>query len=118
MKKVILILLPLFMAGYGKAQTRDYFAAADSCLKLKDYACAADNYELYLKTDPESNGVAYMLAKARATRGDKEKTFTALELYVKNNGLNNNPFFCEQLLKEKNLLIVLQWRLLIKTKKN
>jgi pimeloyl-ACP methyl ester carboxylesterase len=101
MKKIIWIMLFAFTFSYGKAQTRNYFTAADSCLKLKDYACAATNYELCLKADPESNGIAYMVAKAWAMANDKEKTFAALNLYIKNNALNYNPFFSEQLLKEK-----------------
>jgi hypothetical protein len=100
MKKILLLML-IFPAML-KAQEKDYFAAADSCLKLKDYVCAGTNYDTYLdKLDPESNGVAYMAAKAWAMAMDKEKTFIALNRYVKNNALNNNPFFSGQLLKEK-----------------
>jgi len=45
--------------------------------------------------------VAYMAAKAWAMANDKEKTFKALNRYVKNNALNNWVFFSSQLLKEK-----------------
>jgi len=76
---------------------------ADSCMKLKDYPCAAANYQLYLdKADPESNGLAYRVAIAWALAKDTEKTMAALNRYVKNNALNNNPFFSAELLKEKN----------------
>ena len=99
MKKLIILLL--IFPALLKAQKVDYFAAADSSLKIKDYACAATNYELRLdKEDPESNGVAYMAAKAWAMAGNKEKTFAALNRYVKNNALNNWVFFSKQLLKE------------------
>ena len=99
MKKAILLLL--LLPALLKAQTKDYLAAADSCLKIKDYACAAANYETYMdKADPESNGLAYMAAKAWAMAKDKEKTFEALSRYVKNNALNNLIFFSKKLLKE------------------
>lgn len=99
MKKLFLLLL--ISPAMVRAQKRDYYAAGDSCLKVKDYACAAANFEKQLEGDPESNGTAFMLAKSWAMAGDKDKTFKALDLYVKNNALNNNPFFSEQLIKEK-----------------
>ena len=84
------------------AQKINYMGLADSCMKLKDYTCAAENYDLALeKLDPESNGIAFMAARAWALTNDKEKTWTALKRYVKNNGLNNNIFFSNELLKEK-----------------
>jgi len=99
MKKLFLLLL--ILPAIVHAQKRDYFAMADSCMKLKDYTCAAANYEEYLKTDPESNGVAHRLAKAWALAGDKEKTFEALEIYIKNNAANNYTFFSDDLIKDK-----------------
>src|ERR1700761_4592786 len=99
MKKLFLFLLILPIIVH--AQKRDYYAMADSCMKLKDYACAAANYEEYLKTDPESNGVAHRLAKAWALAGDKEKTFKALDIYVKNNATNNYTFFSDELIKDR-----------------
>ncbi|MDP9079771.1 MAG: hypothetical protein M3O71_20265 [Bacteroidota bacterium] len=100
MRKIIFILL--LIPTVLKAQKKDYFAAGDSCLKLKNYECAAINYDLYLdKQDPESNGAAYMASKAWAMAKDKEKTFNDLNRYVENNALNNNLFFSNQLLKEK-----------------
>ena len=99
MKKLIFLLLLLPFAS--KAQ--NYMAIADSCFKLKNYVCAATNYNLALdKLDPESNGIAYYAATSWALAKDKEKTFTALNRYVKNNALNNNTFFSDKLLKEKN----------------
>jgi pimeloyl-ACP methyl ester carboxylesterase len=84
------------------AQNINYMGLADSCMKLKDYPCAAANYDLALeKMDPESNGIAFMAARAWALTNDKEKTWNALNRYVKNNGLNNNIFFSDQLLKER-----------------
>ena len=84
------------------AQNINYMGLADSCMKLKNYSCAAANYDLALeKLDPESNGIAYLDAIAWALTNDKEKTFAALNRYVKNNALNNNPFYSNDLLKEK-----------------
>jgi len=84
------------------AQNINYMGLADSCMKLKDYPCAAANYQLYLdKADPESNGLAYRVAIAWALAKNTEKTMAALNRYVKNNALNNNPFFSAELLKEK-----------------
>ncbi|HEY8927748.1 MAG TPA: hypothetical protein VIM55_01055 [Mucilaginibacter sp.] len=100
MKKLtfLLLILPAML----KAQEVNYMAKADSCMKLKDYACAATNYQTYMnKVDTESNGLAYMVARAWGMAGDKNKTLAALEVYKKNNALNNNPFFSKQLLKEK-----------------
>lgn len=94
-----LLLLFLLLPSISMAQ--NYFAKADSCLKLKDYACAAANYDLALKADTESNGIAYMLAKAWGRAGDKEKTISAIRIYVRNNALNNWNFFSDRLLKEK-----------------
>jgi hypothetical protein len=100
MKKINLIMLLTFVLTYAKAQ--NYIAAADSCFKLKNYSCAATNYDLYLdKLDPESNGIAYRAAISWSLAKDKEKTFAALNRYVKNNALNNYTFFSDQLLKEK-----------------
>jgi len=96
-----LFLLLLILPAITKAQRRDYYAAGDSCLKLKDYACAVANFQKQLDGDPESNGTAFMLAKSWAMAGDKDQTFKALDLYVKNNALNNNPFFSAQLIKDK-----------------
>lgn len=93
-------MLATFVLTYGKAQ--NFLGTADSCFKLKNYACAALNYEMYLdKKDPESNGIAYRAALAWSLANDKEKAFAALNRYVKNNGLNNWFFFSDQLIKEK-----------------
>ncbi|ASU31909.1 alpha/beta hydrolase [Mucilaginibacter xinganensis] len=100
MKKIILLFL-LFPCLL-KAQQVNYIERADSCFKTKDYEGAATNYDAYLdKQNPESNIIAYRAAIAWCMAGDKEKTFTALSRYVKNNALNNYYFFSEKLLKEK-----------------
>lgn len=99
MKKILLLLslLPAVL----KAQRTDYYAMGDSCMKAKDYACAVANFQKQLDGDPESNGTAHMLARARAMTGDKEKTFAALSIYIKNNALNNYAFFGDELVKDK-----------------
>ncbi|MDB4923040.1 hypothetical protein [Mucilaginibacter sp.] len=100
MKKIILLLLifPCLL----KAQEAGYISIADSCFKLKNYVYAATNYDTYLdKLNPESNTIAYSSAIAWGMAKDKEKTFAALNRYIKNNALNNYYFFSEKLLKEK-----------------
>ena len=97
-----IVLCGLFCPNKLSAQNINYMGLADSCMKLKNYRCAAANYDLALeKIDPESNGIAYMAAHAWALTNDKEKTLAALTRYVKNNALNNYPFFSDRLLKEK-----------------
>jgi dienelactone hydrolase len=97
MKRLLLLLLLLPCI----TTAQNYLAKADSCIKIKDYACAAANYDLALKSDTESNGIAYMSSKAWGMAGDKDKTISAIRIYVRNNALNNWTFFSEQLLKEK-----------------
>src|SRR3569623_458508 len=97
MKKLLFLLLLLpCMCG-----AQNYFAKADSCIKIKDYRCAAANYDLALKADTESNGIAYLSAKAWGMAGDKEKAFAAIRIYIRNNALNNWYFFSDKLMKEK-----------------
>ncbi|MDB5149199.1 MAG: hypothetical protein JWQ57_3219 [Mucilaginibacter sp.] len=87
---------------FKNVKAQNYLAAADSCFKIRNYACAAINYDLYLdKLDPESNGYAYRAAVSWALAGDKEKTFIAINRYIKNNALNKWYFFSDQLIKEK-----------------
>src|SRR3569623_265787 len=97
MKKVFLFVL--YLPAISRAQ--NYFAKADSCMKIKNYSCAAANYDMALKSDSESNGLAYMAAKAWGMAGDTEKTLKDLRIYVKNNAINNYRFFSDEMLKEK-----------------
>lgn len=97
MKKIFLMLL--FLPLISRAQ--NYFTKADSCIKIKNYSCAAANYDLALRSDSESNGLAYMAAKAWGMAGDKQKTFAAIRIYIRNNALNNFNFFSDEMLKEK-----------------
>ncbi|HLX90514.1 MAG TPA: hypothetical protein VKR32_02455 [Puia sp.] len=97
-KFFILFLLPLVV----KAQ--DYFAEADSCLKVKNYACAATAYDLYLKQDSESNGVAYLSLVNWTKSGNLEKAFSSLKIYIRNNRLNNLVFFSKGMLNDSNLI--------------
>jgi predicted esterase len=100
MKKRYLTLLLVLTLRYATGQ--NYVSKADSCFKIQDYSCAATNYEQYLdKSDPESNGIAYRAAVSWGLAKDKEKTFAALKRYIKNNALNDNTFFSEQLLREE-----------------
>lgn len=114
--KLIICALALAAAKL-QAQNLNYMRIADSCMKLKDYACAATNYDLALeKIDPESNGIAYMAAVAWAKTADKDKTFKALDRYVKNNALNNYTYYSDQLLKEKAFGVLYEdgrWKTLI-----
>ena len=97
MKKILLLLLLL----PAISRSQNYFAKADSCIRIKNYSCAAVNYDMALKSDSESNGLAYIAAKAWAMAEDKEKTVASLRIYIRNNALNNHPFFSAELLKEK-----------------
>lgn len=90
MKKLIFLLL--LMPCIAGAQ--NYVGKADSCMKVNDYTCAAINYDLYLaKADTSSNGIAYRSAVAWAKTGDKDRTISAVKIYIRNNALNNYPFF-------------------------
>src|SRR5579862_2253570 len=115
MKKIKTI-IPLMLA-LCCAQSQNYIGMADSCFKLKNYACSATNYELFMaKIDPESNGIAYRAALSWSLAKDKEKAFVALNRYVKNNALNNNPFFSQQLIDEKGFSFLrddVRWAMLI-----
>lgn len=96
MRKLLILLL--FLPALVSAQ--NYIGTADSCFKLKDYNCASTNYDLFLnKVENESNNIAYRSAISWSLA--KEKAFVAINLYVRNNGLNNNYFFSDQMLKEK-----------------
>ncbi len=67
-------------------------------MKRNDYVCAAINYDLYLaKADTSSNGIAYRSAVAWAKAGDKDRTINAIKVYIRNNALNNYPFFSKEL---------------------
>nr|WP_294790679.1 hypothetical protein [uncultured Mucilaginibacter sp.] len=94
MKRLILFLL--LMPCIADAQ--NYVGKADSCMKRNDYVCAAVNYDLYLtNSDSSSNGIAYRSAVAWAKAGDKDKTINAVKVYIRNNALNNYPFFSKEL---------------------
>lgn len=94
MKKMIFLLL--LMPCIASAQ--NYVGMADSCMKLNDYTCAAINYDLYLeKADTSSNGIARRSAVAWAKAGDKDRTINAIKVYIRNNALNNYPFFSKEL---------------------
>lgn len=81
---------------------QNYLRKADSCMELKNYPCAAANYDFYLaKIDSSSNGIAYFSAVAWAKAYEKEQAMAAIKVYVRNNALNNNPFFSDQMLREK-----------------
>ena len=80
------------------AMAQNYVDKADSCTKAKNYICAATNYELYLaRTDSSSNGIALRAARAWANSGDKDRTISAIKIYIRNNALNNYYFFSKDL---------------------
>jgi hypothetical protein len=98
MKKLFILLL--FVPELLSAQ--NYIGKADSCFKVQDYVCAGTNYDLFLeKIENESNNIAYRSAVSWSLAKNKEKAFAAIHLYIKNNALNNNPFFSDEMLKEK-----------------
>jgi len=100
MKKIRLLVLMASALSYAKAQ--NYVGAADSCFKLKDYVCAATNYDLFLdKVEGESNNIAYRSAVAWSLAGNKDKAFLAIKRYMKNNTLNGETTFSDELLSEK-----------------
>lgn len=88
----------LCLEGYSQR----YINIADSCFKLKNYSCAAVNFETYLdRENPESNVIAFRAAISWALAGEGEKTFIALQRYIKNNALNNMTFYSAKLETEK-----------------
>ena len=99
MNKLFFLLL-LFAPHLIYAQ--NYFGKADSCLKLKDYTCAATNYDLALvHIDSTSNGIALRSAISWSLAQNKDKAFAAIRIYIRNNALNNYPFFSNEMEKEK-----------------
>jgi len=100
MRKLLILLL--FLPTLVSAQ--NYIGNADSCFKLKDYTCAGTNYDLFLnKVENRSNNIAYRSAISWSLAENKEKAFAAINLYVRNNSLNNYYFFSDHLIKEKKL---------------
>jgi len=100
MKKNYLLMLMLVAFSYAEAQ--NYVAAADSCFKLKDFVCAATNYDLFLdKVEGDSNNIAYRSALSWSLAHNKEKAFSALNRYMKNNILNGQTTFSDELLNEQ-----------------
>ncbi len=84
------------------ANAQNYVGAADSCFKLKDYVCAATNFDLFLdRVEGDSNNIAYRSAVSWSLAGNKEKAFPALKRYMKNNTLNGETTFSDELLSEK-----------------
>ena len=120
MKK--LILLMLFMPSLLGAQNINYLGAADSCFKMKDYVCAATNYDLFLdKVEGESNQIAFLSAISWSLAKNKEKAFESINRYIKNNALNNNYFFSDKLINEKSFEILKddpRWKLVISSVQN
>ncbi|RFZ92770.1 hypothetical protein D0C36_15340 [Mucilaginibacter conchicola] len=97
MKKLIVLLLIIPQCILAQ----DYVAKGDSCFALKDYVCAATNYDLYLKTDA-SNGIAYRAAVSWSLANNKEKALEAVRTYVKFNYSNGMYVFSKKLINDKN----------------